>query len=185
MSNMGDLVGSHLVWVVQLLMITKRMLGGLVHPEKIEEMDKELTKVIEDFDCTVNVEALHLASETNIVFKLVIAQSQSSHVELVWQDHWLKEQLKPVETSYNWEFCCMDGTCRFILDQIITWVTNGLGQGDIPQSIPYWIYSFPGIGKTSLAHSICERLDERKQFAGLTCSCKSRSFTYIIPSYII
>ena len=91
MTNMGDLVGSHLIWVVQLLMIAKRMLGGLVCPEKIEEMDKELTKVIEDFDCAVNVEALRLASETNVVLKLVIAQSQSSHVELVQQDHWLKE----------------------------------------------------------------------------------------------
>ena len=91
-------------------MITERTLGGLVRPEKIEEMDEELTKVIEDFNCAVNVEALRLASETNIVLKLVIAQSQSSHVELVWQDHWLKERLKPVETSYNWEFCCMDST---------------------------------------------------------------------------
>ena len=79
----------------------------------------------------------------------------------------------------------MDGTCGFILDQIIAWVTNGPGQGDIPWSIPYWIYGFPGIGKTSLAHSICERFDERKQFARLTCSCKACSFTYIIPSYII
>jgi len=38
MSNVGDLVGSHLVWVVQLLMIAERTLGGLVHPEKIEEI---------------------------------------------------------------------------------------------------------------------------------------------------
>ena len=33
--------------------------------EKIEEMDKELTKVIEDFDRAVNVEALRLAKETS------------------------------------------------------------------------------------------------------------------------
>jgi len=46
-------------------MITERMLGGLVHLEKIEEMDKELTKVIEDFNCTVNVEAVCVAKETS------------------------------------------------------------------------------------------------------------------------
>ena len=34
-------------------------------PEKIEEMDEELTKVIEDFDRAVNVEALRLAKETS------------------------------------------------------------------------------------------------------------------------
>jgi len=64
MSDVGDLVGGHLVWIVQLLMIAERTLGGLVRPEKIEEMDEELTKVIEDFDRAVNVETLRLAKET-------------------------------------------------------------------------------------------------------------------------
>ena len=44
-------------------MITERTLGGLVHPEKIEEIEKELTRVIEDFDRAVNVEALRQAKE--------------------------------------------------------------------------------------------------------------------------
>ena len=39
------------------------MVGGSVRPEAIEEMDRELTKVIEDFDRAVNVEALRLAKE--------------------------------------------------------------------------------------------------------------------------
>ena len=46
-----------------MLMITERTLTGLVHPQKIEEMSKELTKVIEDFDRAMNVEALRLAKE--------------------------------------------------------------------------------------------------------------------------
>jgi hypothetical protein len=46
-------------------MFTERTLSGLVHPERIEEMDKELTKVIEDFDRAVNVEALRLAKESS------------------------------------------------------------------------------------------------------------------------
>ena len=46
-------------------MIAERTLGGLVRPEKIEEMDEELTKVIEDFDHAVNVEALRVAKETS------------------------------------------------------------------------------------------------------------------------
>ena len=40
--------------------------------EMIEEMDKELTKVIEDFDRAVNVEALRLVNETS---KLSISES--------------------------------------------------------------------------------------------------------------
>jgi len=139
---------------------------GLVRPQKIEEMDEELTKVIEDFDRAVNVEALRLAKETNIVLKSAIAQSQSSHVELVQQDLWLKGRLKPVETSYDRKLCCMEGTRKSILDQIIAWVTNRPGQERVDQSTPYWIYGLPGIGKTSSAHSICEELDNRNQLAG-------------------
>jgi len=166
MSDVGDLVGNHLVWILQLLMIAERTLGGLVRPEKIEEMDEELTKVIEDFDRAVNVEALRLGRETNVILKSAIAQSHLSHVELVQQDLWLKGRLKPVETSYDRRLCCMEGTRKYILDQIIVRVTNGPGQGGVDQSTPYWIYGLPGIGKTSLAHSICKKLDERKQLAG-------------------
>ena len=64
MSNVGVSVGTHLVLMWQVLMSVARTVGGLVNPETIEEMDKELTKVIEDFDRAVNVEALRLAKET-------------------------------------------------------------------------------------------------------------------------
>jgi len=46
-------------------MIAERTLGGLVHPKKIEEMDKELTEVIGNFDSAVDVEAMRLAEETS------------------------------------------------------------------------------------------------------------------------
>ena len=39
------------------------MMGGLVRPEKIEEMERELTQVIEDFGHAVNVETLYLAKK--------------------------------------------------------------------------------------------------------------------------
>jgi len=65
MSDVGVLVGGHLIWNVQLLIIAERTLGGLVRSEKIEEMNQELTKVIEDFDRAVNVEALRIAKETS------------------------------------------------------------------------------------------------------------------------
>ena len=44
-------------------MITARTVGGPAFPEKIEEMDRELTKVIEDFNHAVDVEALRLAKD--------------------------------------------------------------------------------------------------------------------------
>ena len=51
-------------------MIAERTLSGLVHPERIEEMERELTKVIEDFDRAMNVEALRLAKK-NSKFSLI------------------------------------------------------------------------------------------------------------------
>ena len=46
-------------------MISARTIGGLSYPEMIEEMDRELTKVIEDFDRAMNFETLRLANETS------------------------------------------------------------------------------------------------------------------------
>ena len=39
------------------------MVCGLVRPEKIEEMNRELAKVIEDFGHAVNVETLYLVKK--------------------------------------------------------------------------------------------------------------------------
>jgi len=64
MSNVGVSVGSPLVVIWWALMNAAGMVGGLVYPQTIGEIDKELTKVIEEFDRAVNVEALRLAKET-------------------------------------------------------------------------------------------------------------------------
>jgi len=58
----------------------------------------------------------------------------------------------------------MDGTRKSILEQIISWVSDGLEQTDGRNT--YWIHGLPGIGKTSLAHSICASLHDKEQLAG-------------------
>jgi len=54
-------------------MIAARRIGGPAYPEMIEEIDKELTMVIEDFDRAINFEAL--ANDTS---KLSFSQSVDS-----------------------------------------------------------------------------------------------------------
>jgi len=44
-------------------MIAARTADGLVYPEMIEEIEKELAEAIEDFDRAVDVEALRLAKK--------------------------------------------------------------------------------------------------------------------------
>ncbi len=48
-----------------MLRVAARTIGSPAYPEMIEEMDRELTKVVEDFDRAVGVEALRLANETS------------------------------------------------------------------------------------------------------------------------
>ena len=57
----------------------------------------------------------------------------------------------------------MKGTRESILDRIMDWVANPQGRND---GNTYWFHGSPGIGKTSLAHSICEKLHRRKHLAG-------------------
>jgi len=91
---------------------------------------------------------------------LQIDHSQQFRVE----QHLLLSRLKDVKTGYDRDLCCMDGTRKSILEQIISWVSDGLAQTDGRNT--YWVYGLPGIGKTSLAHSICASLHEKEQLAG-------------------
>ena len=56
-------------------MIAARTSGGPAYLKMIEEMDRDLNNIIEDFDRAVNVEALRLANETS---KLSFSQSTDS-----------------------------------------------------------------------------------------------------------
>jgi len=80
------------------------------------------------------------------------------------EQHLLLGRLKDVKTTYTWDLCCMEGTRKSLLDNVIAWATNGLERTD--RRNVYWIYGLPGIGKTSLAHSICASLHDKEQLAG-------------------
>ncbi len=89
----------------------------------------------------------------------------------VGEQELLSTRLKPVEAGYHRKFCCMDGTRQSLLNQIMDWVLNKSGQENVLQKNAYWFYGSPGIGKTSLAHSICASLHERSHLAG-AFSCR-------------
>jgi len=68
--------------------------------------------------------------------------------------------------GYHRNLRCMDSTRQSLLNQITDWVANNSGQEIVLQRNAYWLYGSPGIGKTSLAHSICASLHEQNHLAG-------------------
>ena len=82
------------------------------------------------------------------------------------EQEFLFRRLKPVRTGYHSDLCCMEGTRQCLLYEIMDWVSNKSGHKNALQRNVYWIFGSPGIGKTSLAHSICANLHERNHLAG-------------------
>jgi hypothetical protein len=80
------------------------------------------------------------------------------------EQEYLIGRLKSVETGYDQALRCVGGTRQVLLDQIMDWSTHKLGQNN--EANTYWIHGIPGIGKTSLAHSICASLHAQKRLAG-------------------
>src|SRR5258706_5686984 len=128
-------------------MIAARTIGGPSYPEMIEEMDKELTNVIDDFDRAMNFEALRLANETSMLSFSQSVDSQSSSFG-VGEQELLSARLKPVEAGHHRNLCCMDDTRKSLLNQIMDWVAN---TESVLQRNTYWFHGLPGIGKASLA----------------------------------
>ncbi len=60
----------------------------------------------------------------------------------------------------------MEGTRQSMLNDVMGWVASTREGNETPQKNTYWFYGSPGIGKTSLAHSICEKLHDQNNLAG-------------------
>ena len=78
----------------------------------------------------------------------------------------------------------MKDTRKSCLKGIVDWVANKSEEKVLPQSNIYWIFGLPGIGKTSLAHSICARLHDQGRFAGVFF-CWRDDPTLSEPRYIL
>ena len=77
---MSNMVSGHILILAIANIFSLKAGGGPVRPEAIGEIDEELTKVIEDFNRAMNVEALRLVKETG---KHVLSQYGKSSLSLV------------------------------------------------------------------------------------------------------
>ena len=95
-----------------------------------------------------------------------VEQEQVERERVEREQELLFRRLMPIKTGYHRDLCCMDGTRQSLLNQIMDWVANKSGQENVLQRNAYWFCGSPGIGKTSLAHSICASLHEQNHLAG-------------------
>ncbi|PVF92871.1 WD40 repeat-like protein [Serendipita vermifera] len=137
--------------------------------ERIKGLQEDFNKLKEDFDRAVNVEALRAARMSE----------ESRHLD----------RLKPVEASYDPKHGCMPETRKGVLDQITGWALRPLPDGKPPYtSNIYWLYGTPGLGKTTVANSLCSQIHARKQL-GASFFCRRDDpvlceMGYILPTLI-
>ena len=137
-------VSSH---ILNLLIVDPQGFG--VEPTEHERAERERERVAN--------ETSKLSFSRSVGIRFSVEQAER---ELLFR------RLKPVSTSYHRKLCCMDSTRQSLLNQIMNWVANKSGQENVLQGNVNWVYGSPGIGKTSLAHSICAGLHERNHLAG-------------------
>jgi hypothetical protein len=71
------------------------------------------------------------------------------------------EKLSPVgHATYNPHRVCIPGTRVHVVDGIASWSQNGNTDERL-----LWVYGFAGLGKSSIAASVCERLEEQNILA--------------------
>src|SRR5258706_2532656 len=103
-------------------MITARTVGGPADPEKFKEMERGLTKVIEDFDRALDVEALRLAKKNGQHLSPLPGHNSFSVARV--EQEVLLARLKSVETGYDLTLCCMEGTRETLLNPIMDSAAN-------------------------------------------------------------
>jgi hypothetical protein len=82
----------------------------------------------------------------------------------------------------------MDGTREALLNNIVEWAlrpssTRPDSQPSVSESV-YWLYGIPGVGKTSVAHSLCASLHEKRRLGG-SFFCRRDDPNLSNPSYVL
>jgi hypothetical protein len=80
----------------------------------------------------------------------------------------LLDRLKPIDgASYQKDRACMEGTRIAVIGDAVSWaLRRDTPPSDSNANNIYWLYGSPGLGMTSVANSLCERLHETRNLGG-------------------
>ncbi|KAG8701248.1 hypothetical protein FRC09_005483, partial [Ceratobasidium sp. 395] len=123
---------------------------GLNAQAQVDDMLKKLRVLIEEFDRGVNVQTLQTLEQTR----------QAADVNAY---RTLLNKLHPVgRAQYDSSRACMPGTREDIINNILDWSRHYRSNSSLEKSEGLlWVYGHAGIGKSAIATSVCERLDDQ------------------------
>ncbi|QRV94610.1 hypothetical protein RhiJN_22628 [Ceratobasidium sp. AG-Ba] len=124
-----------------------RMLGGSNAQEKVDDMLTKLKRLKETFDRGISIQTFQKLDES-------IRRN-------------LLEKLKPLSTAqFDASRVCLPGTREQIIQEILDWATFSVVSGScIVKDKVMWVYGQAGLGKSSIATSVCKGLDNRRLLA--------------------
>ncbi|KAL5510903.1 hypothetical protein ACEPAG_4660 [Sanghuangporus baumii] len=139
-------------------------LGNLLddHTDEVNESKEEFKRLKETFDWCVKTEIWRTVLE-------IENDTRSMHLD----------KLHPVTQSfYDTKKSCYEGTREETLQAIRQWSTSESGL--------FWLHGAEGSGKSAIAHTIAEHLDEQNRLAGcFFCDADDpacRNPAYIVPT---
>ncbi|KAG8702865.1 hypothetical protein FRC09_004489, partial [Ceratobasidium sp. 395] len=123
---------------------------GLDAQAQVDDMLKKLRVLIEEFDRGVNVQTLQTLEQTRQ------AADVSAYRALL-------KKLHPVgRAQYDSSRACMPGTREDIINNILDWSRHRRSNSSLDKSEGLlWVYGHAGIGKSAIATSVCEKLDDQ------------------------
>ncbi|KAG8719181.1 hypothetical protein FRC08_003465 [Ceratobasidium sp. 394] len=133
---------------------TVKALIGSTAQEQVDKLVAKLQVLREEFDRGMSVQVLQTVDDTRQMVDL-----NGTRILLNKLD-----ELKPIgRAQYDATRACMPGTRKDIIRDVIDWCHSPVVPDNSSRLL--WLYGHAGLGKSAIATSVCERLDDEKLLA--------------------
>jgi hypothetical protein len=114
-----------------------------------------------EFDRAISLEIRNLVQSAGRVFASFISFHFLIRSSTCIEERELLATLKPIKgPNYDPERCCMEGTRKTILNELESWACSIDNSENL-----LWLYGMAGLGKTAIASSLCQRLEDAGRLA--------------------
>ncbi|KAG8711757.1 hypothetical protein FRC08_015492 [Ceratobasidium sp. 394] len=131
-------------------------------PDPTQEFIEKFKSLKEEFETRMAAQTLEAVQALDTLQTLETARATDiTEILNIAQADMIRSRLKPVDQAgYDPTRTCMPGTRAAIINDIVVWVRESDRRRQLA-----WVYGLAGLGKSSIATSVCEQLDERGMLA--------------------